>query len=59
MYPSSFTRFAAEGIDIYLARDIWDSMEPGTDRLSVQLPGYGQVWLRFERSEDPTSHAAR
>ena len=56
-HPEAFLGFTVDYIggsgetNVYLAREIWESMEPGTDRLEVLLPGYGQFWLRLVADE--------
>jgi len=36
-----------DDIAIYLARNIWEGLEPGTEKLLVAVQNYGRFWLRF------------
>ena len=43
-----FIPFAAEDIQVYLTRDIWESLEPGTSSLRFAIGGYGRFTLEFD-----------
>jgi hypothetical protein len=53
-HPEAFVRFAVDQdgesgkTEIYLAREIWEGIQPKVDRLEVLLPGYGTFGLCFE-----------
>ena len=49
--PEAFIHLQDDDIDIYLARDIWQKLEPGTEKLLVAVQNYGRFWMRFEPSE--------
>jgi hypothetical protein len=38
-------RLEAEGLEIYLAREVVERLEPDVERIEVLLPGYGRFWL--------------
>jgi len=42
-----FVPLEAEGLVIYLSRDIWDSRKPGQTKLLIAVPGYGRFWLHL------------
>ena len=33
---------------MYLARDIWESLAPGTEKLLISIQDYGRFWLWFD-----------
>jgi len=42
-----FIPFMAEDIQVYLAKDIWEGLVPGTSSLRFAIPGYGRFILEF------------
>lgn len=51
--PDAFLAFRAEGVDIYVARDVWEEVvaEVGhmrAYRLRALVPGYDMAWFRFK-----------
>jgi len=34
-----------DDIKIYLAQEIWESLEPDTEKLLFAVEGYGRYWL--------------
>jgi len=50
--PDAFVAFEAEGVDVYVARDIWDQLAGRAGRLHVLMPGYGMAWFRFDHWEE-------
>jgi hypothetical protein len=40
-----FVLLQADDLEIYVSRDIWDSMKPKQSRLLVGVAGYGRFWL--------------
>jgi hypothetical protein len=34
-------------IAVYLTRNIWEGLAPGTEKLLVAVQGYGRFWIRF------------
>jgi hypothetical protein len=40
-------------IKIYLARDIWENLEPGTEKLLVAVQNWGRFWMRFDSGPPP------
>jgi hypothetical protein len=36
-------------IEIYLARGIWDNLEPEPERLLVAVQNWGRFWMRFDK----------
>jgi len=45
--PEAFVCFQDEDIQIYLARDIWEQLAPGTEKLLVAIQDWGRFWLWF------------
>ncbi len=43
--PEAFVCFQDEDIQIYLARDIWEQLAPGTEKLLVAIQDWGRFWL--------------
>jgi hypothetical protein len=41
--------FAAEGVRIYLALELWGQAARDDGRLSVLMPGYGMACFAFEK----------
>jgi len=50
-----FIPFQADDIQVYLAKDIWDKLEPGAKRLRFAIGGYGRFNLEFD--PDDASHS--
>ncbi|MBN1890738.1 MAG: hypothetical protein JW850_22275 [Thermoflexales bacterium] len=46
--PEEYVRFQDGEIEIYLAKDIFDSLEPGTEKLLFAVQGWGRFWLYFQ-----------
>ena len=51
--PDAFRAFRAEGVDIYVARDIWEQVVSEdaslrAHRLRALMPGYGMACFRLE-----------
>lgn len=44
---------SAEDIQVYLARDIWEGLEPGTDSLRFAISGHGRFILEFDPADRP------
>lgn len=36
-------------IDIYVSREIWDTLAPDDDKLLVAIEGYGRFWIKLEK----------
>lgn len=43
----SFVCFDADGITIYISRDLLERQEPDTRRLPFYIDGYGKFWLQL------------
>ena len=43
--PHEFVRFQADGLTVYLARELLAKLEPGADRQRFYLDGYGGFCL--------------
>lgn len=50
-----FILFQADDIQVYLAREIWEKLEPGTKRLRFAIGGYGRFNLEFDPADPPQS----
>jgi hypothetical protein len=42
-----FILFEADDIQIYVAQDLLEKLEPGTRKLPFYIDGYGRFWLTF------------
>ena len=45
--PEAFVCFQDKDMQVYLARDIWESLPPETDKLLIAIQDYGRFWLWF------------
>ena len=36
---------------LYVANDIWESLEPGQEKLLFHIQEYGRFWLRIEYND--------
>jgi hypothetical protein len=45
--PEGYVRLQAEGLTIYLAKDIWSGIKPGQSEVLVGVSGYGRFWLHL------------
>jgi len=52
-HPNEFLRLESEDLTIYLARDIWNSLQPEQVRFLVAVCGYGRFWLELQTGEEP------
>ena len=46
---TTYVAFAAEGVRIYLALELWGQAARDDGRLSVLMPGYGMACFAFEK----------
>lgn len=46
-HADDFVRLHAEGLTIYVAKDIWKQIKPGQSQLLVGVSGYGRFWLHL------------
>ena len=49
--PEEYARFQDGDIEIYLARDVFDKLEPGTEKLLFAIQDWGRFWLWFDDTE--------
>lgn len=45
--PDNYARLQAEGLTIYLAKDIRSQIKLGQSKLLVGVSGYGRFWLHL------------
>ena len=57
--PEEYVRFQDGDIEIYLARDIFDRLEPGTEKLLFAVQDYGRFWLWFDDEEKTPTRKRR
>ena len=53
--PEEYVRFQDGDIEIYLARDVFDKLEPETEKLLFAVQDYGRFWLWFDDIESSSS----
>lgn len=44
---AQFRRFQAEDLTIFIARALFDRLEPGAMQMPFYISGYGRFWLCF------------
>ena len=44
----AYIRFEANGITVYVSRELLNRQKPGTWKLRFHIDGYGKFWLRLE-----------
>ena len=47
-HPEEYVCFQDGDIEIYLARDVFDKLEPETAKLLFAVQDYGRFWLYFK-----------
>ena len=50
--PEEYVRFQDDDIEIYLAKDIFENLEPETEKILFAVQDYGRFWLWFDGSDD-------
>jgi hypothetical protein len=48
--PEGFVALLDNEIQILLARDIWETLTPETERVLIAMQEYGRFWLWFKDS---------
>ena len=54
-HPEEYVRFQDADVEIYLARDVFDKLEAGTEKLLFAVQDYGRFWLWFDDTESSSS----
>ncbi len=57
--PAEYVRFQDGDVEIYLARDIVDKLEPGAEKLLFAVQDYGRFWLWFDGAEQHVQREQR
>ena len=50
-HPEEYVHFQDGDIEIYLARDVFDKLNPETEKLLFAIQDYGRFWLWFDDTE--------
>ena len=48
-----YIHFRAEDIEVYLAKEIWEGLDPKAKDLRFAIPGYGRFYLKFDPEPNP------
>ncbi len=51
--PEEYVRFDADGVTVYVSRQLLQKVKPGATEMPFYVDGYGRFYLRFEEPWQP------